>query len=82
MYFVSKDDIKQNTMPPLAAWISSDEKLNFFPPVVYSSAQVSDKLVSLEMENMDHMEKGNIDKAIESIKQEITLIQGAFTWVF
>ncbi len=45
-------------------------------------AQVSDKLVSLEMENMDHMEKGNIDKAIESIKQEITLIQGAFTWVF
>jgi hypothetical protein len=42
-------------------------------------AQVSDKLVSLEMENMDHMEKGNIDKAIESIKQEITLIQGAFT---
>ena len=42
-------------------------------------AQVSDKLMSLEMENMDHMEKGNIDKAIESIKQEITLIQGAFT---
>jgi hypothetical protein len=42
-------------------------------------AQVSDKLVSLEMENMDYMEKGNIDKAIESIKQEITLIQGAFT---
>jgi hypothetical protein len=30
------------------------------------------------MENMANMEKGNIDKALEAIKQEITLIQGAF----
>jgi hypothetical protein len=35
-------------------------------------------LVALEMENMANMEKGNIDKALEAIKQEITLIQGAF----
>ncbi len=56
--------------------------ISFLQLYKFFLAQVSDKLVSLEMENMDHMEKGNIDKAIESIKQEITLIQGAFTWEF
>ena len=45
---------------------------------LFLCAQVADKLVALEMENMGHMEKGNMDKALESIKQEITLIQGAF----
>jgi hypothetical protein len=38
---------------------------------------VSDKLVALEMDNMALMEQGKIDKALESIKQEISLIQGA-----
>lgn len=37
--------------------------------------KVADKLVQLEMDNLDFVEKGLIDKAIESHKQEIRLIQ-------
>jgi len=30
---------------------------------------VADKLVALEMENMGHMDRGEIDKALEALKQ-------------
>jgi len=39
--------------------------------------KVSDKLVQLEMDNLDLVGRGEFDKAIESHKQEIRLIQNA-----
>ncbi|XP_023325824.1 uncharacterized protein LOC111699383 [Eurytemora carolleeae] len=41
--------------------------------------KIADKLVALEMENIECIEKGNIDKAVESHKKEITLIQGGLS---
>jgi len=46
---------------------------------VRPSQKVADKLVALEMENMASIDKGDIDKAIESHGKEITLIQGGLT---